>query len=172
MRYTCVLKAVYLFEFDIYTGRKKATKFGLGKSVVHNLIETLNYFLSYLLWKFLCNIMAVEKIDRFHFGIGVIWQNRKLPPEIQKSKTKTKKKRSSWKNKTTCFQIKDEVVVLNCKNLESSNAPAKLYRATKCGQCRRNTKMKARQAYVHAPISSRNIILTWNEWSIEKKLMM
>ena len=81
----------------------------------------------YHLWQFLCIAMAVEKIDRFHFGIEVVRQYQKLLPEIQKSKTKSKKKRSSWKNKTTCFHIKDRVVVLSCKKLESSNASAKLY---------------------------------------------
>ena len=35
-------KTGYLYEFDIYTGRKETTEFGLGESVVLQLTEKLN----------------------------------------------------------------------------------------------------------------------------------
>ena len=37
-------KIGYLYEFDIYTGRKETTEFGLGESVVLQLIEKLKAF--------------------------------------------------------------------------------------------------------------------------------
>ena len=40
--YRCAPKTDYLYEFDIYTGRKETTEFGLGESVVLQLTEKLN----------------------------------------------------------------------------------------------------------------------------------
>ena len=42
MWYRCAPKTGYLYEFDIYTGRKETTEFGLGESVVLQLTEKLN----------------------------------------------------------------------------------------------------------------------------------
>ena len=87
----CAPKTGYLYEFDIYTGRKETAEFGLGESVVLQLKKKLNwsfcriffdnFFTSpSLLWKMTNNSL---------YGIGVVWQNRKLLPKAEKP---TKKK--------------------------------------------------------------------------------
>ena len=40
--YRCIPKIGYLYEFDIYTGKKETTEFGLGESVVVQLAGNLN----------------------------------------------------------------------------------------------------------------------------------
>ena len=40
MWYRCTPKTGYLYEFDIYTGRKETSEFGLGESVVRQLTES------------------------------------------------------------------------------------------------------------------------------------
>ena len=40
MWYRCAPKTGYLYEFDIYTGRKETSEFGLGESVVRQLTES------------------------------------------------------------------------------------------------------------------------------------
>ena len=42
MWYRCAPKTIYLYEFDIYAGRKETTEFGLDESVVFQLTEKLN----------------------------------------------------------------------------------------------------------------------------------
>ena len=42
MWYRCTLKTGYLYQCDIYTGRKETAEFGLGESVVLQLAEKLN----------------------------------------------------------------------------------------------------------------------------------
>ena len=42
MWYTYTAKTDYLCEFEIYTGRKETTAFGLGKSVLLQVTEKLN----------------------------------------------------------------------------------------------------------------------------------
>ena len=42
MWYRCDPKTGYLHKSDIYTGRKKATEFGLGEPVVLQLTKKLN----------------------------------------------------------------------------------------------------------------------------------
>ena len=42
MWYRCTPKTSYLYEFDIYTGRKERTEFGLSESVVLQLTEKIN----------------------------------------------------------------------------------------------------------------------------------
>ena len=39
----CAPKTGYLYEFDIYTGRKETAEFGLGESVVLQLKKKLNW---------------------------------------------------------------------------------------------------------------------------------
>ena len=42
MWYRCAPKTYYLYDFNIYTGRKEATQFGLGESDVFQLTGKLN----------------------------------------------------------------------------------------------------------------------------------
>ena len=42
MWYRCAPKTHYFYDFNIYTGRKEATQFGLGESDVFQLTGKLN----------------------------------------------------------------------------------------------------------------------------------
>ena len=57
-------KTGYLYEFDIYTGRKETTEFGLGESVVLQIAEKLNGSFCRIFFKNLFYFaIAPEKID-------------------------------------------------------------------------------------------------------------
>ena len=91
MWYRCAPKTSYLYEFDIWTGRKETIKFGLGKSVVLQLIEKLNgSFCRIFFDKFFTLLSLLRKLtDNSLYGIGVVRQTWKLLPKIEKL---TKKK--------------------------------------------------------------------------------
>ena len=57
MWYRCSPKTDYLYEFDIYNGRKEITKFGLDESVVLQLTEKLMgaFVVSFLIIFLLCH---------------------------------------------------------------------------------------------------------------------
>ena len=81
----------YLYEFDIYTGVKETTGHGLGEFSVLQQTEKLNrsfcciFFYIFFTWPSLLRKMT----DHSLYGIGVVRQNRKLLPKIEKP---TKKK--------------------------------------------------------------------------------
>ena len=86
MWYRCAQKTGYLYQFDIYTGRKKTTEFGLGESVVLQLTEKLNgsfcpiFFHNFFTWSSLLRKLT----DNSLYGKGVLRQIRKLLPKIEK----------------------------------------------------------------------------------------
>ena len=86
MWYRCAPKTGYLYQFDIYTGRKKTTEFGLGESVVLQLTEKLNgsfcpiFFHNFFTWSSLLRKLT----DNSLYGKGVLRQIRKLLPKIEK----------------------------------------------------------------------------------------
>ena len=98
MWYRHAPKTGYLYESDIYTGRKEATEFGLGESVVLQLTEKLNgsfcciFFDNFFTWPLLLRKLNGNLL----FGIVVVRQNRKLLPKIEKP---TKKKSQAEKKK-------------------------------------------------------------------------
>lgn len=82
--FRCDSKSGYLYEFDLYLGRKESTEYGLGESVVINLINSLkgtycnlffdNFFSSPLLVKTL--------FDNNIYSIGTVRANRKNMPKF------------------------------------------------------------------------------------------
>ena len=103
MWYRCAPKTSYLYEFDIWTGRKETIKFGLGKSVVLQLIEKLNgSFCRIFFDKFFTLLSLLRKLtDNSLYGIGVVRQNQKLLPKIEKLiKRNLKQKRNRRSSKT------------------------------------------------------------------------
>ena len=102
MWYRCAPKTGYLYDFNIYTGSKEATRFGLGEfdvlQLTGKLIESLyclfidNFFTKpSLLGKLAKNSL---------YEIDVVRQSRKLLPEIEKGKKKAPKERKEKKAKT------------------------------------------------------------------------
>ena len=91
MWYRCTPKTGYLYDFNIYTGRKQTTEFGLGESVVLQLTGKLNgSFCHIFLDNFFTSPSLLRKLtDNSLYGIGVVQQNKKLLLKIEKL---TKKK--------------------------------------------------------------------------------
>ena len=96
MWYRCTPKTGYLYEFDIYTGRKETSEFGLGESVVRQLTEKLNgSFCCIFFDDFFTSSSLLRKFtNNSLYAIGVVQQNRKLLPKIEKL---TKKKSQAEK---------------------------------------------------------------------------
>ena len=86
MWYRWAPKTRYLYEFDIYTGRKETTEFGLSESVVLQLTEKLNgSFCCIFFDNFFTSPSLLRKLtDNSLYGIGVVRKNRKLLPKIEK----------------------------------------------------------------------------------------
>ena len=78
MWYRCAPKTDYLYEFDIYTGRKETTEFALGEKLNGSFCRIFfdNFFISPSLLR--------KLTDSSLYGIGVVRQNRNLLPKIQK----------------------------------------------------------------------------------------
>ena len=74
MWYRCAPKTSYLYEFDIYTGRKETAEFGLGESVVLQLIEKLNgSFCRIFFDNFFTSSSLLRKLtNNSLYGIGVV----------------------------------------------------------------------------------------------------
>ena len=74
MWYRCAPKTGYLYEFDIYTGRNETTEFGLGKSVVLQLIEKLNGSFCLIFFDnfFTLPSLLRKLTDNSLYGIGVV----------------------------------------------------------------------------------------------------
>ena len=83
-------------EFDIYTGREETTEFGLGESVVLQLIEKLNGSFCRIFFAifFTSPLLPRKLTDNALYGIGAVHQNQKLLPKIKKP---TKKKSQAEK---------------------------------------------------------------------------
>jgi hypothetical protein len=85
----CGSKNGYLYEFDMYTGKKKETEYGLGASVVLQLSEKLEgtcaklYFDNFFTSSELLKLLKEKKI----FACGTVRCDRKdLPTDLKKDK--------------------------------------------------------------------------------------
>ena len=97
MWYRCASKTCYLYELDIYTGRKETTEFALGESAMLHLTDKINgHFFCIFFDNFFTSSLLMKKLtDNSLYGIGVVRQNQKLLPKIEKPTKKKKKRRSS-----------------------------------------------------------------------------
>ena len=96
MWYRYVPKISYLYESDIYTGRKETTEFALGESIVLQLTEKLNGSFCCIFFDnfFILPWLLRKLTDNSLYEIGVVRQNQKLLPKIEKP---TKKKSQAEK---------------------------------------------------------------------------
>ena len=74
MWYRCAPKTGYCYEFDIYTGKKETTEFGLSESVVLQLTEKLNGRFSRIFFdNFFTSPSLTRKLtENSLYGIGVV----------------------------------------------------------------------------------------------------
>ena len=101
--YRAAPKTGYLYEFDICTGRKETTEFGLGDSVVLQLTEKLKGSFCCI---FFDNFFTLPLTGNSLYGIGVARQNRKLLPKIEKptiKKSQAEKNRRGSKSQKISF---------------------------------------------------------------------
>ena len=84
--YRCAPKTGYLYESDIYIGRKETAETGLGESVVLQLTEKPNgSFCRIFFDNFITLPLLLRKLaDNSLYSIGVVRQNQKLLPKIEK----------------------------------------------------------------------------------------
>ena len=120
MWYRCAPKTSCLYEFDIYTGRKETTEFGLGESVVLQLIEKLNgSFCRIFFDNFFTSPSFLRKLtNNSLYGTGVVQQNQKLSLKIEKP---TKKKSQAEKKQKKQRKPKELIHGSSFSSEESSN---------------------------------------------------
>ena len=77
MWYRCTSNTGYLYEFEIFTGRKETTDFGLGESLVLQLTEKLDgSFCRIFFDNFFTSPSLLRKLtNNSLYGIGVVQQN-------------------------------------------------------------------------------------------------
>ena len=77
MWYRCAPKTGYLYEFDIYTGKKETSEFGLGESVVLPLTKKLSGSFSRIYFdkSFTLPLLMRELTENSLHGIRVVRQN-------------------------------------------------------------------------------------------------
>ena len=97
MWYRCTPKTCYLYELDIYTGKKETTEFALGESAMLHLTDKVNghFFCIFFGNLFTSSLIMKKLTDNSLYGIRVIRQNQKLLPKIEKPTKKKKNRRSS-----------------------------------------------------------------------------
>ena len=101
MCYRLVPKTGYIYELDIYAGRKQATEFGLPESVILQQTEKLNRsFCRIFSDNFFASPLLLKKLtENLPPGIGVVPKNWKLLPEIEKGQKKAPKEEKQKKAK-------------------------------------------------------------------------
>ena len=101
MWYRCAPKSDYLYEMDIYTGKKEVTESGLGESFVLKLTEKLNGSFCRISFDiFFTSSSLMRKLtENDLYGLGVVRQCRKLLAKKEETEKK-KSKQVKSKNKT------------------------------------------------------------------------
>ena len=123
MWYRCTPKTGYLYEFDIYTGRKETTEFGLGESVMVQLKEKLNgSFCHIFLTIFSPHHRSWENLLTTHcMGPKAVTKNWKTHKEEISSRKETKElvhesiftnEESYNRGDSDCLVSKDVIVAL------------------------------------------------------------
>lgn len=89
----CTPKTGYLYEFDIYNGKKETPLFDIGESNVPQPTEKLNEnFSLHTLWKFSTLLSQTRKpTQNSLYGIVAVQKDWKTLPEIDKGKMKALK---------------------------------------------------------------------------------
>ena len=93
----CGSKSGYLYEFDMYLGKKGNTEFGLGKSVVLSLCKSLKYTNCYALFDnfFTSPTLIAKLLENGIYGIDTVRANCKHMPTL-KQDTQMKRGEHDW----------------------------------------------------------------------------
>lgn len=83
--FRCGSKSGYLYEFDMYLGKKAKTEFGLGESVVLSLCESLKNANCYVFFDnfFTSPTLVAKLLNDGIYGTGTVRANRKYMPSLK-----------------------------------------------------------------------------------------
>ena len=86
--FRCGSKSGYLYEFDMYLGKKGNTEFGLGESVVLSLCKSLKDTNCYVYFDnfFTSPTLMAKLLENGIYGIGTVRANRKHMPTLKQDK--------------------------------------------------------------------------------------
>ena len=88
----------YLYEFDMYLGKKRNTEFGLGESVVLSLCESLKDTNCYVYFDnfFTSPTLMAKLLENGIYGIDTVRANRKHMPSLKPDKQMKKRGEHDW----------------------------------------------------------------------------
>ena len=94
-RYGC--KSGYLYQFDMYLGKKSKTEFGLGESVVLSLCENLKNSYCYVFFDnfFTSPNLMLKLFEDGIYATGTVRSNRKHMPTLKADK-QMKRSEHDW----------------------------------------------------------------------------
>ena len=86
--FCCGSKSGYLYEFDMYLGKKGNTEFGHGESVVLSLCKSLKDTNCYVYFDnfFTSPTLMAKLLENGIYGIGTVRANRKHMPTLKQDK--------------------------------------------------------------------------------------
>ena len=152
--YRCASKTGYLYEFDLYLGKKKdGVQYNLGESVILQLSEKLkNTFCTLFFDNFFNSPILVEKLfDDDIYAVGTVRSNRKQMPQMKIDK--------SMKRGDVDFQYSSKVIC--CKWFDNRGVmllASNLQGMDECSNVSRRLKGSANKIAVNCP----NIVKLYN----------
>ena len=95
--FRCGAKSGYLYEFDMYLGKKRNNKFGLGESVVLSLCQKLKYTHCFVFFDnvFTTPALLVQLLEIGIYATGTVRANRKNMPVFKHDK-EIKRSEHDW----------------------------------------------------------------------------
>ena len=86
--FRCGSKSGYLYQFDMYLGKKSKTEFGLGESVVLSLCENLKNSYCYVFFDnfFTSPNLMLKLFEDGIYATGTVRSNRKHMPNLKTDK--------------------------------------------------------------------------------------
>ena len=110
--FCCSFKSEYLYQFDMYLGKKPKTEFGLGKSVVDSLCENLTFFTS--------PNLILKLFEDGIYATGTVRSNQKQMPTL-KADQQMKRGEHDWLACDTISATKwmdnwSVILLSNCHN--------------------------------------------------------
>ena len=103
----CGFKSAYLYQFDMYLGKKSKTEFGLGESVVLSLCENLKNSYCYVFFNnfFTSPYLMLKLFKDGIYTTGTVRSNRKHMPTLNADK-QMKRGEHDWLACNTIFAAK------------------------------------------------------------------
>ena len=120
--FRCGAKSGYLYEFDMYLGKKGNTKFGLGESVVLSLCQKLKDTHCFVFFDnfFTSPALLVKLLEMGIYATGTVRANRKNMPVLKHDK-EMKRGEHNWFSSNHLSAIKwmdnkSVILLFNCFN--------------------------------------------------------